>query len=68
MVPLGYVVSVTLIGTAPMVSVRVVPATLAARWNGVFTVATGTCTDLRIVSAPLTSFEMRSWLDPPEIR
>ena len=24
--------------------------------------------DLRMVSAPLMSFEMRSWLDPPEIR
>jgi hypothetical protein len=69
MLPVAYVESTTLIGATPVrVRVRVVPEALPTRWNGVFSGAIGTWTDLRMVSVPLTILEMRSWLDPPEIR
>ena len=68
MVPVVYFVSVTLIVVPTAVSVKVGPTTLPTRWNGVPTAGIGAWMDLRMVSAPLMTFEMRELAPTPEIR
>ena len=68
MVPLAYVASVTLICTAPMVRVRVVPDDTPDQMERRIHRGHRDLDVLEDLSAPLTSFEMRSWLAPPEMR